>query len=382
LFLLALLIIAVFQGVVISFILFRSPFFRTEPNQYLALAIFVLSWSLLNLVMDLSQAFEAFPVLRVIDVLDSAVLFPVLILLFVMRQVKHPQRSSKRLRWLFVPYLLTVLHSILEETPVSFPNFAENYALEIATNLLGLFLFLGTCIFIPLVLAQTRQVILFSEAPQERKWLTYLWLFEVIFLLSWLLTLLLGIFIEADLPQLMKVIALFTTLLIHWVAYAGVYKLKLANDQKQIRELLVSRSIPTEIQAEASEVPLREKDTQHEPPPLSKENAYFQELERLCSEQKIYRDNSLDRNTVADILGISPSYVSQLINSLTGQNFSTYLNRYRVEEAKILILDEAFAHYSLLSIGLECGFPSKSTYYSWFKKITGMTPNAYRKAHQ
>ncbi|MEL6943801.1 MAG: helix-turn-helix domain-containing protein, partial [Bacteroidota bacterium] len=94
------------------------------------------------------------------------------------------------------------------------------------------------------------------------------------------------------------------------------------------------------------------------------------------------RDRTLDRNRVAEMLCISPSYVSQLINSITGENLSTYLNRYRVEDAKALLTDKEFESYSLLSIGLECGFTSKTTYYNWFKKITGMTPSAYRKANK
>jgi YesN/AraC family two-component response regulator len=82
------------------------------------------------------------------------------------------------------------------------------------------------------------------------------------------------------------------------------------------------------------------------------------------------------------MLNISPSYISQIVNSSTGNNFATYINHYRVEDAKKFILDKEFQNYSLLAIGLECGFSSKTTYYNSFKKITGLTPNAYRKKHQ
>jgi YesN/AraC family two-component response regulator len=185
----------------------------------------------------------------------------------------------------------------------------------------------------------------------------------------------------------MHIIALFTTLLIHWVAYFGVYKLNLANDQKNIRELLLNRRTQAEIIPVVDNPPLIEEakvSKEHisilkEPKKPSEDNIYYKELERLCSDQKIYRDSTLDRNKVAEILGISPSYVSQLINSITGENFSTYINRYRVEEVKNLLLDKEFDNYSLLSIGLECGFSSKTTYFNWFKKITGTTPNTFRK---
>ncbi|WP_452601463.1 helix-turn-helix domain-containing protein [Pontimicrobium sp. MEBiC06410] len=74
--------------------------------------------------------------------------------------------------------------------------------------------------------------------------------------------------------------------------------------------------------------------------------------------------------------------MSQLINTVTGENFSTYINRYRVEAVKRIILDPEFDNYSLLAIGLECGFSSKTTFHNSFKKMTGMTPNAYRKKHK
>ncbi len=386
---LALYNIAIFQGLVIGLILLRSSFFKSRTNQYLAFALFALSWSLLNLVLDITNTFERYPGLKIVDVLDSALLFPVLIWFFVLHQVSQPEKRKTHMTWMFFPVLLSLAHSALEELYPG-PQTVDNTGLlQTAIDVFGLIVFLITLLFIPVVLTKTFLVIRSSKNKQERTWLTYLWLFEAVVLTSWLMTILLGLFIESAGWEVMHFIALFATLPIHWVAYFGVYKLKLVNDQEKVRALLLNRSTPITItpenyasgvqETEAVNPPLTESRKPDKP---SEENSHYRKLERLCRDQKIYRDSTLDRNKVAEMLGISPSYISQLVNSITGENFSTYINRYRVEEAKSLILDKQFANYSLLSIGLECGFSSKTTYYNWFKKITGITPNAFRKIHK
>ncbi|MDX6183929.1 helix-turn-helix domain-containing protein [Flavobacterium sp. Fl-77] len=79
---------------------------------------------------------------------------------------------------------------------------------------------------------------------------------------------------------------------------------------------------------------------------------------------------------------MSAGYVSQLINMITGDNFANYINNYRVEAVKEMILDSDYENYSLLAIGLESGFTSKTTFHNAFKKSTGMTPNSFRNTNK
>ncbi|WP_064965433.1 helix-turn-helix domain-containing protein [Tenacibaculum ovolyticum] len=376
--LVSLLNIAIFQGIVLGTIILRSPFFKNETNKYLAYAIFTLSISLLNFVLDETEAYISYPFLRFFDIVDSALLFPVFIFLYASYQVNHQPKYSKKSYWLFLPFILSIIYSISDEcVSINIPD--NNFSiLLLITNLFGFVIFIITLFFIPFILFKTFQSIKLSTNIQEKKWLTYLWLFEVIFLTSWLIAIILSLFIESKISNAMHIIALFTTLLIHWVAYFGVYKFKLANDQQKIRFILTLRNQKETSVSISKASKLKQKE--HSKP--SEYNLYFKKLEGLCANQKIYRDNTLDRNKVAEMLNISPSYISQIVNSSTGNNFATYINHYRVEDAKKFILDKEFENYSLLAIGLECGFSSKTTYYNSFKKITGLTPNAYRKNHQ
>lgn len=65
-----------------------------------------------------------------------------------------------------------------------------------------------------------------------------------------------------------------------------------------------------------------------------------------------------------------------LINRHFGINYYEFINRYRIEEAKRMLAESKGA--SITDIYLAVGFNSKSVFYTFFKKLEGMTPTAYR----
>ena len=113
--------------------------------------------------------------------------------------------------------------------------------------------------------------------------------------------------------------------------------------------------------------------------PLTRANAYFKKLEALMNLQKIYNDPQLSLSSCADLLGISACYLSSLVNSACKYSFIDYINRYRVDQVKQNLISYEFAHYTIVSVGLEAGFNSKSTFYNAFKKHVGLTPSAYQQ---
>lgn len=112
---------------------------------------------------------------------------------------------------------------------------------------------------------------------------------------------------------------------------------------------------------------------------LTNDNAYYQDLCRLLNTEKIYQDPELSLTAVAEKLNISSTYLSQLVNQCNKKNFSEFINSYRVRDAEYMLMDSDFSNYTILSIGLEAGFNSKSTFYAAFKKYTGVTPTQYRE---
>ncbi|MEZ4752074.1 MAG: helix-turn-helix domain-containing protein [Bdellovibrionota bacterium] len=100
-------------------------------------------------------------------------------------------------------------------------------------------------------------------------------------------------------------------------------------------------------------------------------------LDYLEKEQPYLRPD-LRLLDLSQALSLKPYLVSETIKRGLQTNFYDLVNTRRVETAKRLIADPAYAHLNLMGIGLESGFNSKSVFNSVFKKQTNMTPSEYR----
>ncbi len=107
---------------------------------------------------------------------------------------------------------------------------------------------------------------------------------------------------------------------------------------------------------------------------------FLQELTQYMQTRKPYLDGDLALPQLAQQLGISANYLSQIINEQLQVNFYDFVNSYRVEAAKSLINIPSQEKLNILNIALDSGFNSKSAFYTAFKKATSMTPTQYRKS--
>jgi AraC-like DNA-binding protein len=99
----------------------------------------------------------------------------------------------------------------------------------------------------------------------------------------------------------------------------------------------------------------------------------------LMEKEKLYQETELTLQELADKLQSPPHLVSQAINEGLNKSFYDLVNGYRVEEAKRLLADPKNLNYTILSVGFEAGFNSKTTFNTVFKKFTGLTPTEYRE---
>lgn len=106
---------------------------------------------------------------------------------------------------------------------------------------------------------------------------------------------------------------------------------------------------------------------------------YGGRLETAIEEEKVYTENELSLAELSKKINIQAYQLSELISRLYNESFFDFINRHRIEEIKARIEDPESDSYSLLGIAMDCGFNSKSSFNTAFKKFTGLTPSEYRK---
>ena len=101
-------------------------------------------------------------------------------------------------------------------------------------------------------------------------------------------------------------------------------------------------------------------------------------LEGVMTEKSVFKNPNLKLNDLAREINVSAHQLSQLLNESLGKGFTLYVNEYRIQEAcRILTTAE---NLTIEAIGEEVGFNSKSTFFSAFKKLKGMTPAMYQQS--
>jgi len=102
-------------------------------------------------------------------------------------------------------------------------------------------------------------------------------------------------------------------------------------------------------------------------------------LQDYMKEFTPYLDPSLTLYSLAKQLNLPSKELSVLINHTMGLHFFDFVNEYRINYAKDLLLDQKRQDLTVLEILYDAGFNSKSSFNTQFKKRTGVTPTEYRK---
>ncbi|ROS19954.1 AraC-like DNA-binding protein [Chryseobacterium nakagawai] len=371
-----LLNIAIFQGIVLGFVILKSSLFNSNSNKYLAYLLFTISIKLLNHVFDIQKVLISYPLLRILDNIEWVFLIPAFMFLFIMNRIDHTGKSKQRNYLCFIPFAYSAVLNIINDLDHVAGIYTFSESGNTIIQILGLIQLFLAVTFIPFLPVYCYFMIRHLKDSQEKKWILALLTMVSSVLLVWLITALAGLLFDYDISSTMSALALFATFIIHWTAYVGIYKYKLAKNRDAVHNFLnqdsVIPSTDLQIVQNSTSIPQEYKES------ITADNLYFQKLELLCKDQHIYTDSTLNREKVAEKLGISAGYVSQIVNTITGDNFAHYINQYRVEAVKQMISDSEYENYTLLTMGLEAGFTSKTTFYKAFKKVTGQTPNEYK----
>lgn len=94
-----------------------------------------------------------------------------------------------------------------------------------------------------------------------------------------------------------------------------------------------------------------------------------------------YIDNNMDGDlsltNLAQIVHLNPSYLSRLYKQLTGVKLTDYINQVKIKKAKDLLKR---SDVKIFEIASKLGYDTPAHFTRFFKKMTGITPQEYRKA--
>jgi len=355
-----LMLLGSLQGFILALIFWRGEQFQKKSNAFLALLIFVVSLqNLSNSLIDMGWFdVQYLP-------LSFTLLIPVTLYYFVVYLVEPSHRFLKGHYIFLVPFLGQLVFRIFVFiTYLIYPTWLDkvsDYYFIIANTLEIVAVFL--CLFV-LVKSiwkidsfEKRLLSNFSTIEDRTlQWLKYT-LF-VCFGLWLLWAIPFSISLLKNEPTSFYPLWIGLSLMTYWFAYS-IYIRKDVFEITRLKE-----EIPKEKNIDV----LSENTEEH-----------YKKLLHLMEVEKLYQMPTLNMSVLAEEMTLSKGYLSKIINQKEGKNFFDFVNTYRVIEAKEKIADPKFSHYSLLGIGLEVGFSSKSTFNAVFKKMTGMTPSAYKK---
>ncbi len=160
------------------------------------------------------------------------------------------------------------------------------------------------------------------------------------------------------------IISALSVFLVIALIFNVIYNRRLLVTQKQLARRTIELSL---IETETNKFAI--KNT----------NKLLSELDELMFKEKIYLNKKLKLEDIAEKLNTNLTYVSRIINEKFDLKFNDYINNLRIKEACFIISQTENEKLSINQLYNMVGFESRATFYSAFKKFTGVTPAVYIK---
>lgn len=348
-------LIGIIHGFILAIIVLYSKFFRSKTNSYLGITLLLISIvGINNWFWDLGEN----PLLiAILDIFLWQFLYPVILFFYFVKATDNELHTRNKL-YLFLPFIILSTINLI----IVLQNIFFLYKLPFLTQQIIRVFYKGiyflSFIFPIIMMVISAKYVFNKNNVKDVIWIRSIWIAMFILIIFGSVLELIR-FITSNRVS-MTYLWMLVTIFTYWLIFKGFYKFRLSNERFELK-IQVANS-PSKIKSSTRYL-----------------DDYINKLHELIIDQKMYQDPNISREKVADLLGISSGYLSSLISQTSYSNFSEFINHYRVEAIKQMIINPDFEKYSLLAIGLEAGFSSKATYYNVFKKRTGMTPNQYRK---
>lgn len=358
------MLVGVIQGFIFAFVVFTSKKYKSLSNLYLAALILTFSYNLFQYYILSSKILSE--VNFVIYVFIPVVpLFAVFVYFYVHALLFPEKKITKKMKWLYLPFFFFLISSILIKILLLIspdleirPLLKLHYGVNFLHELFSLFFAAVMCFLAYRLTIKYEKSQINIRPKMQIQWLKFMIFLP---LLSNVLMWIYGIFCSVyKITPNYYPLWIFLSLMIYSLGHIGIYKYGINEEREKIREFSTKFEVKIKI-----------------PGP---QNKNIELLEKYILHDKNYLDSNLTLEKTAENLSLNKSYLSRLINSELEVSFTDYVNKFRVEEAKNYLENQEFSNYTLVAVGLEAGFNSKSAFNNSFKKFTGMTPSEYKKS--
>ena len=97
--------------------------------------------------------------------------------------------------------------------------------------------------------------------------------------------------------------------------------------------------------------------------------------------QQRYKDKNYSAKQLAEDLGTNTRYISAVVNVRFHMNYTSFVNKFRIEEAMALLVDKRYQDLNMEDISDMVGFSNRQSFYASFYRINGVPPRDYKMRH-
>lgn len=102
---------------------------------------------------------------------------------------------------------------------------------------------------------------------------------------------------------------------------------------------------------------------------------------RIILLEKKYKEPHYSAKKLAQELGTNTRYISAVVNVRFHMNYTSFVNKYRIEEAMSILVDKRYQNLRIEEVSDMVGFANRQSFYASFFKFQGITPRDYRLKH-
>lgn len=361
------IISGVIQGFIFSLIVLAQKKYVTNNTVYLGLIVLFLSLSNLQYWLLDTKLANAYPIIKLIFIPWHWLVLP-MFYLYVHKFIGRKKLSYKTKFSLLLPFFIILfIHLVYAFLTHSYDNInkIESHFQR------GIYVYLEflSFIFNVIIMVLVYRMILIHEKDKsynvswiksETNWLKKLIYTGLIICLCWLVALIIIVIYDLNKSFIFYPIWIGISVLVYWIGYVGISKSQQLKKRIELRKKRIVNFKESLIVEQ-------------------KKSKGFYKVENHIKVNKSYLNPNLSLEILAKDLNLSEGYISQIINNNSNLNFNDYINSLRVNDAKSMLTNIEYNNYTVIAIGLEAGFNSKSSFYTAFKKFTRKTPTEYKK---